>query len=110
MEKYNFDSHISDDDGMFQVHCAAKTGDLELFQYLIEKGCDVYRQKMTGMNCLHISASNGHLRLCKMLLRNYRINLHMTYNNECSVLLCAAETGHLELFQYLVKKGCKLYS
>ena len=109
LDNYNFDLEMMDDDGWSALLCAACTGHLELFKYLIEKGSNIYREKRDGMNCLHIAAANGHLRLCKVLLENYKFDLQMINDDGWSALLYAAEAGHLELFQYLTGKGSNVY-
>ena len=109
LETYNFDLFSKTDDGWSVLHYAAKGGHLELFEYLVEKGSDVYRGKRDGMNCLHIAASNGYFRLCKVLLEKYSFNIHVSSNRGWSVLHCAVETGHLELFQYLIERGSNVH-
>ena len=106
---YNFDVHMSDDDGKCVIHYASENVNLELFQFLVEKGSNVYRQTRDGTNCLHMAASIGHFRLCKVLLENYNLEIHMNNDDGKSVIHDAASNGDLELFQYLIEKGCDVY-
>ena len=106
VKSYKFDIHTDDDNGCSVLHCAATAVNLQLFQYLVEKGCELHRTKKDGMNCLHIAAENGHLRLCKLLLENCKFDIPTDDANGCPVLHCVATSGNLELFQYLVEKGC----
>ena len=75
---------MTDDDGWSALHLAVSQGHLELFEYLIEKGCDIYRRTNNGTNGLHIAASNGHLRLCKVLVKDYKFDIHIADDNGCS--------------------------
>ena len=109
LENHSFNLQMSDDNGWSALHFAVTLGNLELFQYLVEKGCDVYRETKDGMNCLHIAADNGHLDLCKVLLKNYNFSLEVIDHNGVSALLFAAKVGNLELFQYLLEEGDDLY-
>ena len=47
------------------LHSAAESGDLELFQNLIEYESDVCSETKDRTNCLHIAARNGNVNLCK---------------------------------------------
>lgn len=60
-----FDIHAKDDDGLSMLHSAAESGDLELFQNLIEYESDVCSETKDRTNCLHIAARNGNVNLCK---------------------------------------------
>ena len=91
------------------LHCPATLGNLELFQYLVENGCDVYRQKKHGINCFHFAIWFGHLHLWKKLLENYSFNMQMTDDDGWSALHCEALSGNLELFQYLVGNSYNVY-
>ena len=110
LENYNFDIHGNDDDGKCVLHYAAENGDLEFFQFLVEKDSNVYRQTTIGTNCLHIAARNDNFRLCKVLLENYKFDLHLKDENGWSVLHCAADNANLELFKYLIEQGSNVYS
>lgn len=110
LEKYNVDIHWRDDNEGNVLHFAAESGDIDLCQYIIENGSDVYSKKKDGTNCFHIAALNGHFHLCKALLENYDFNIHMTNDSGMNVLLFAAESGDLDLCKYLIEKGSKISS
>ena len=110
LENYNFDVHERDDDGLAVLHSAALGGDLELFQYLIQNGSDVYSKTKNGRSCLHIAAEEGHLRICRVLLENYNFDVHERDDDGLAVLHNAALGGDLELFQYLIQNGSDVYS
>ena len=110
LENYNFDVHERDDDGLAVLHSAALGGDLELFQYLIKNGSDVFSKTKNGRSCLHIAAEEGHLKICRMLLTNYNFAVHERDDDGLAVLHSAALGGDLELFQYLIKNGSDVFS
>ena len=82
---------MTDDDGWSALHLVAERGNIELFQYLLEKCCNVYIEKRDGRNDLHAAAWNGHLRFWKVLLENYSFNIQMTDDDGWSAPQFAAE-------------------
>ena len=105
LQIYSFDIHKRDDNGWTALHCTAKSGELEIFQYLVEKGSKLHSETKDHTNCLHIAAWNGHLNLCRALLHNYSFDIHSKNDKGYNALLCAAEIGDLELFQYFIENG-----
>ena len=67
-QDYSFDIHAKDDDGLSVLHSAAESGDLELFQNLIEYESDVCTETKDLKNCLHIPARIGNVNLCKEII------------------------------------------
>ena len=110
VEIYYLDILLADDDGWTVLHHAAKSGNLDLFQYLIGKESDVFSKTKNKQNSLHIAAVNGHAGLCKKLLEIYNLDILLTDDDGWAVLHHAAENGNLDLFQYLIGKGSDVYS
>ena len=110
LQNYRFDIESKDAKGWTVIHCAARSGNLELFQYFIQNESDIYCRTKVGRSCLHIAASSGHLKLCKVLLEKYKFNIHEKDDNWCTVLHCACESGKLHLFQYFMEKGSNVAS
>ena len=110
LQKYNFDIHAIDDYGCTVLHCAAKSGDLELFQYLLASGSDIFSKTKDGKSALHLAANNGHLKICVALLQSYDFDIHPKDDDGWNVLHCAARSGNLELFKYLITKGSEVDS
>ena len=109
-QDYSFDIHAKDDDGLSVLHSAVESGDLELFQNLIEYESDVCTETKDLKNCLHIAARNGNVNLCKVRLGNYSFDIHAEIDKGFNAVLCAAEIGDLEMFQYFVKYGSSVSS
>ena len=101
---------MTDVKGWNALHYAVKSGNLELFRFFIEKGCDVYSKTNINSNCLHITASNGRLKLFKTLIESYNFDIFMKDDRGWTVLNKAAKGGDLELFQYLIQLGADIYS
>ena len=110
LQTYNFDIHARDDYGYTVLLRAAGGGDSELFQYLIQKGGDIFSKTKDGRNCLHIAAQEGHLKICTTLLQTYNFDIHERDDDGWSVLHQAARSGDLELLQYFIENGSDIFS
>ena len=110
LENYNFSIHMRDDNQYTALHCACESGNLDLSQYLIQQGSDVYSKTKDNMNCLHISVSNGYLDLSRTLFETYNFDIKITNSKGWNVLHYAAESGNLEVFKYFVQNGCDVRS
>ena len=110
LEIFNFDISLTDRKGWNALHYATKGRDLELFCFFIQKGSDVYGKTKIKNNCLHIAASNGHLKLFKTLIEVYKFDIFIKDNRGWTVLNKASKGGDLELFQYLILLGADIYS
>ena len=110
LQYYSFDIRLRDDEGWTALHCAAKIGDLELFQYFIEEGSDIYSKTKDGKSCLHLAAENRHFEICRELLENHSFDIHTRDDHGINVLHCAAKSGDLELLQYLIDNGSDTFS
>ena len=66
-------------------------------------GSDVYLKTKANQNCLHFAALGGHINLCKTLIENYGFDVCVTDNSGKSTLHNCAESGSVELFNYLVE-------
>ena len=109
VQDYNFQIDKTDNKGFNGLHSVTESGSLELFQYFVEKGTNVYSRTKSGRNCLHIAASKGYLSLCKVLLKNFKFDIRMTNDSGWNILHCASESGNLDLFQYLRAKESDIY-
>ena len=105
LKDYSFDIHARDDDGWTVLHSAAKSGDIQILQYFIENGSNVFSQTKVSQNSLHLAAENGHLKLCKRLLQDFNFDIHARDDNGWTVLHCAVKSGDLELLQHFIENG-----
>ena len=78
LDNHDFDIHISDNDGWTPLHCSARNGSFELFQYLLDKGSEIYCKTKDMENILHLSAASGHFDICEFVLeyftKDYDVN------------------------------------
>ena len=107
---YFFYIHARDDNGWTVLHRVAQSGDLELFQYLIEHGSDQSSRTKNGKSSFHLSAEKGHLKICRLLLENYNFDIHARDDDDWDVLHRAAWSGDLELLQYLIENESDILS
>ena len=96
----------ADKDGKTALHKAAERGHLEFVDLLVKKGCNVDAVDKDGKTALHKALQNNyHLETIKLLVG--RTQKMPSVVGE-SALHKAAEGGHLELVDLLVKKGCNV--
>jgi len=87
---------------MSALSCAAKSGHMQVVEYLINAGADVH---LNDEYALRISIANGQLNIVK-----YLIDVGCCASNERKqiALLIAARTGHVETMKYLVSIGANI--
>lgn len=86
---------------------AAFNGDLEMVQYLIDKGLNVNEKTEIGSeDALSYSAERGHTEIVRLLVKN-GANIHI-HNDK--PLRLSLEKGHLEIVKLLLDNGSDLYS
>ena len=78
LESFKLNIASADNSGWTAIHCSAESGNIELLQYFVENGADVYSATNFGKSCLHIAAFKGHLNICKNLVENYKFNICIT--------------------------------
>ncbi len=95
------------DDGV-DIHeslwAAATAGDLDIIQYLVERGANVHHQLDSA---LRWSANNGHLPVVQYLIEQCGSDVHADHD---SALCWSAENGHLPVVQYLVEHGANVHA
>ena len=109
IDKHNFDIHMAADDGWTALHHSARYGSSELFRYFADMGVDIYLKSKNGSNCLHIAAMYGHLNLCRIVIEQYKFDIHMSDNDGWTAAHCSARYGSYELFRYFAEIGVDIY-
>ena len=77
INKHNFDVNMADNAGFTALHRSVQSGSYELVIFFANKGTDIHLKTEGGENCLHISATYGHLNLCKTLINKHNFNVDM---------------------------------
>jgi ankyrin repeat protein len=89
--------HVADIRGCSPVHLAAKTGDLQSLDKLIERGADPRSCDKIGNNALYYAAASGNIDLANRLL-DCGVNVNGSIHEYQSPPLCvAAMEGHVDL-------------
>ena len=109
INEYKFDMHVTDQKGFTALHFSAHAGSYELVKYFVDKGTDIFLKSENEMNCLHIAALAGHLKLCKTLINEYRFHVHETDKNGLAALHYSAQVGNYDLVKYFADKGKDIF-
>ena len=72
-------------------------------------GDDIYLNDNEGLNCLHIAALHGHLKLCQTLKDKYNFDVHMADKNGWTALHYSARCGSYNLFTYFADMVDDIY-
>ncbi|XP_052779857.1 cortactin-binding protein 2-like isoform X2 [Mya arenaria] len=93
-------------DGTTPAHCAAKNGQEECLQLLLERGCHVNSLRDDQQTPVHCAASNGHIGCLKMLLA-WEGNPCQYDGAGWSPLHWAAYKGHTKACRTLLEYGAQ---
>ena len=86
LDNHEFDVHMSDNNEWIPLHFSAKNGSFELFSYLLDKGSEIYCKTKDMENVLHLSAGNGHLKICEFVLKHFAKDYHNNNSKNQNVL------------------------
>ena len=65
--------YVSDDDGSFPIHMAAKYGHVKILKAILKRCPDALELlDIDGQNILHVAAKNGKAEVIKFILRCYK--------------------------------------
>ena len=109
VNKHFFDVHTTDNEEMTALHYSAQNGSYDLVKFFTDKGTDILLKTKTGKNCLHIAASNGHLNLCKVLIKKYYIDVNLTDNDGFTALYYSIQNNRYELVKLLAENGADIH-
>ncbi|MEK5214186.1 MULTISPECIES: ankyrin repeat domain-containing protein [Psychrobacillus] len=86
------------------LHVAAKNGQLEIVQYLIQKGIDIDVKGGTfDASALNLAAGSGYIEIVKYLIEaGAELDVTLAKRNP---LFGAIYGGHKEVVEFLVEKG-----
>ena len=104
VEEKGMDPKATNKKGVTVLQVAAKSGNLELVQYLVEKGADPNEKDNYDMTVLHWAANYGNLELVQYLVNEHKADPNAADDDYKKVLHYAAYSGNLELVQYLIEK------
>ena len=105
LAKCGFNINAKNDGSKTNVlNAAAQSGNLEVVQWLVEKGVDATFKDFSQKTLMHFAAMGGSLDVVRYL-QEQGLDINATDRNATTVLHCAAQSGNLELVQWLVKQG-----
>lgn len=97
--------HAKNSEGWNSIQYAAKSGIINVFKYLVEKGVDIKnRSKQTGKNCLHTACEKGNIEICKYILKERKESTLITQvdKHEQHVGHFAAKSGNTDILSLLI--------
>ncbi|XP_062587639.1 serine/threonine-protein phosphatase 6 regulatory ankyrin repeat subunit B-like [Saccostrea cucullata] len=96
---------FNDNNGENVLNDAAWGGNIDLFNFLLEKGLDIKTKRNNGKTVLHLCCMNGKLDMCKYLVKTYPHLLYIKDDIGENALHDAAWGGNIDLFYFLLEKG-----
>ena len=105
INEYNVDVELPDNHGWTALHFSAGYGSYELFKYFLNTGIDINLKTKDGMNCLHIAADQGHLNLCKTLIKKHNLDLEKPNDDGWTALHYSAKNDSYELVNFFTDMG-----
>ena len=97
-----------DEKGNTELILAARSGELEIVQALIDAGVDVNHQNIYGNTALIESAKRGHLETVRALI-GAGADVHHQNLFRDTALILAADKGHLETVRALIDAGADVH-
>ena len=105
---YNLSLHDVDENEWSPIHCASYSGNYMLFQYLLDKGSNPFKETNKGDNCSHIASYCGHLRICEIILCQHQscgsssIILNLVNHDENTYLHIVSMAGQVNICKLLL--------
>ncbi|XP_062619035.1 putative ankyrin repeat protein RF_0381 [Saccostrea cucullata] len=84
---------------------AARGGNVEIIEFLAEKGVDMTQKTKDGNNILHIACVSSRIEMCKHIIQHYPDMLNHINNYGWNAALYAAKGGNVEIIEFLAEKG-----
>ena len=88
---------MTDNERFTPLHRSVENGNYEMVKFFVDEGADIFLKAKTGMNYLHLAATNGNLNLSKQLLNKHKIDVLAPDNDGFIPLHYSAENGNYEL-------------
>ena len=95
---------MSNIEGKFSLHQAAKAGEVEIVKDLLAKGADKNEKNDEGWTPLIEAVVANHLGVVQCLVEQ-DVEKDKANNDGATALMYAAQEGHIEVLRYLVEQG-----
>lgn len=94
----------------FPLHAAAKIGNIDILQVLLEHGACINTQAEDGFSAIHFAAYSGHHDALRFLLLWNHANPEVTQVNGNLALHTAASYGHPQCIEVCLEAGLDVSS
>lgn len=101
--------NIEDNHGSTPAFDAAKLGNIEVLEVLINEKIDLNKKNDDGETLAHIAAEHGHTNVIELLAK-HSAKLNEPMNDGRTPAIVAAEEGHINILEALEKNGVNLKS
>ena len=105
INEYNVDVQLPDNNGWTALHFSPRNGSYEIVKYFINMGIDIKLKVKHGINCLHIAANQGHLNLCKTLIKKHNLDLEKPDDGGWTALHYSAKSDSYKLVKIFIDMG-----
>jgi len=95
---------VKDDDGKTPLHDAAWKGNVQAVRMLLDAGADFDERTRRGATAMHLASYRNHAAMDTLIARNACIEDEDKYGR--TPLHWAAEVGHIEAIQKLLRRCC----
>ncbi|XP_048251521.1 serine/threonine-protein phosphatase 6 regulatory ankyrin repeat subunit A-like [Haliotis rufescens] len=83
-------------------------GHKEVFDLLVNKGCDLTEKDKNGDNILHVACDGGNVQIVEYIVSHNIVDMDSADYVRRTPVMVAVLKGHKEVFDLLVSKGCDL--
>ncbi|XP_046381686.2 serine/threonine-protein phosphatase 6 regulatory ankyrin repeat subunit B-like [Haliotis rufescens] len=90
------------------VMWAAEKGQKSVFDCLVRNKCDLNVQCDSGGNILHMACVGGHLDIIEYVVSHQIVSIDSSDHLGRTPVMLAAQNGHSNIFDLLVRGGCDL--
>ncbi|XP_046557347.1 serine/threonine-protein phosphatase 6 regulatory ankyrin repeat subunit A-like [Haliotis rubra] len=104
----NIDINVKGTDGVTPVMAAGRNGHEQVFDMLVEQGCDLSIVDGHSNTVLHHASRGGCLAIVEFILTQDVVAINKRGKNGLSPVMIAAEKGHKDIFYLLINKECDL--
>ncbi|MDD5456791.1 MAG: ankyrin repeat domain-containing protein [Candidatus Margulisbacteria bacterium] len=88
---------------------AAEKGYLEIIKLLVNAGADLTQRNSHKRSALDNACFRKHFDIVKYLIDEKGISVEPDESNDCSPFMYAALSGHLQITEYLFRKGANIH-
>ncbi|XP_067659823.1 putative ankyrin repeat protein RF_0381 isoform X2 [Haliotis asinina] len=93
---------------MTPVMFAAKNGQRDIFDLLVNNGCDMSQKDKDGNTVLHMACIGGSKYIVERILSKEPVDVNSRGQSQSTPAMMAAACGHKDVFDLLVNRGADL--